>query len=59
MRGYRIKAVHSGQCVSVPGGSTRKGDPVLQLSCTADDTGQIFRFDPVRAPTAIPTVTGN
>ena len=57
--GYRIKPVHSGQCVSVPGGSTRERVPVLQLPCAADDTGQIFRFDPVRAPTAIPSITSN
>ncbi|WP_159043293.1 RICIN domain-containing protein [Streptomyces sp. NBRC 110028] len=59
VRGYRIKPVHTGQCVSLPGGSTRKGDPVVQLPCTAGDTGQIFRFDPVRAPTAIPSITSN
>ncbi|MGR3934306.1 RICIN domain-containing protein [Streptomyces sp. BRA346] len=59
VRGYRIKPVHSGQCVSVPGGSTRERIPVLQLPCADGDTGQIFRFDPVRAPTAIPSITSN
>jgi transcriptional regulator with XRE-family HTH domain len=59
VRGYRIRPVHTGDCVALPGGSTRAGSPVLQLPCRTGDTGQIFRFDPVRAPTAIPTITSN
>ncbi|MET8013671.1 hypothetical protein ABZU86_25540 [Streptomyces sp. NPDC005271] len=59
VRGYRIRPLHTGDCVSLPGGSKRAGSPVLQLPCRTGDTGQIFRFDPVRAPTAIPTITSN
>ncbi|MET7905620.1 hypothetical protein ABZS86_30840 [Streptomyces sp. NPDC005355] len=59
VRGFRIRPMHTGDCVSLPGGSKRAGSPVLQLPCDRGDTGQIFSFDPVRAPTAVPTISSN
>lgn len=53
--GYRVMPLHTGACLSVPGGSKQQWAPVLQLPCAADDAGQVFHFDPVASPRALPT----
>jgi helix-turn-helix protein/ricin-type beta-trefoil lectin protein len=58
-QGYRIVLAHTGACVSIPGRSTREWTPVLQLPCAASDPGQIFRFDPMPSPSAVPTISSN
>ncbi|GHH95676.1 RICIN domain-containing protein [Streptomyces capillispiralis] len=58
-RGYRIRPVHTDACVSVPGGSVTQWTPIVQSPCVSGDTGQVFRFDPVPTPSAVPDVTGN
>ncbi|MFE5795170.1 RICIN domain-containing protein [Streptomyces sp. NPDC056503] len=56
---YRILPVHTGACVSVPGGNRAPGVAVVQLPCTPSPSGQLFAFDPVPAPTAIPDIRSN
>ncbi|MEV2192676.1 helix-turn-helix domain-containing protein [Streptomyces phaeochromogenes] len=56
-RGYRIMPLHTGSCVSVPGGSKKSWAPVLQLPCGKDESGQTFRFDPVPSPSAVPSIS--
>ncbi|WTP59754.1 RICIN domain-containing protein [Streptomyces phaeochromogenes] len=56
-RGYRIMPLHTGSCVSVPGGSKKSWAPVLQLPCSKDESGQTFRFDPVPSPSAVPSIS--
>ncbi|MEU3876014.1 MULTISPECIES: helix-turn-helix domain-containing protein [Streptomyces] len=57
--GYRVMPLHTGACVSVPGGSKQQWTPVLQLPCAAGDAGQVFHFDPVASPHPIPTISRN
>ncbi|MEU1378408.1 helix-turn-helix domain-containing protein [Streptomyces triculaminicus] len=57
--GYRVMPLHTGACLSVPGGSKQQWAPVLQLPCAATDAGQVFHFDPVASPRPIPTVSSN
>ncbi|MEU9782879.1 helix-turn-helix domain-containing protein [Streptomyces phaeochromogenes] len=56
-RGYRIMPLHTGSCVSVPGGSRKSWAPVLQLPCGQGESGQTFRFDPVPSPSAVPSIS--
>ncbi|MFG2349332.1 helix-turn-helix domain-containing protein [Streptomyces phaeochromogenes] len=56
-RGYRIMPLHTGSCVSVPGGSKKSWTPVLQLPCGQGESGQTFRFDPVPSPSAVPSIS--
>ncbi|MEU9851736.1 RICIN domain-containing protein [Streptomyces sp. NPDC047974] len=56
---YRILPVHTGACVTVPGGNRTPGAAVIQLPCTQRQSGQLFAFDPVPAPTAIPDIRSN
>ncbi|MFG3001778.1 RICIN domain-containing protein [Streptomyces sp. NPDC048340] len=58
-RTFRIVPVHTGACVSVPGGNSTPGTSVVQLPCTGTQSGQLFAFDPVPAPTAIPDIRSN
>ncbi|GHH78731.1 hypothetical protein GCM10018793_29980 [Streptomyces sulfonofaciens] len=58
VEGYRIRLLHTGACVTVPGATERKGVQVLQMPCTGGDAGQVFRFDPVPAPTHVPPPPG-
>ncbi|MEV4743926.1 XRE family transcriptional regulator [Streptomyces sp. NPDC049555] len=55
--GYRVMPLHTGACLSVPGGSKQQWAPVLQLPCAAGDAGQVFHFDPVASPHPIPTIS--
>ncbi|PSJ30691.1 hypothetical protein B7P34_01465 [Streptosporangium nondiastaticum] len=57
--GYRVMPLHTRACVSVPGSSAQQWAPVLQLPCAAGDAGQVFHFDPVASPRAIPTMSSN
>ncbi|NBM20319.1 hypothetical protein GUY61_33195 [Streptomyces sp. GC420] len=47
--GYRLRPLHSGLCLSVPGGTKEAWAPVRQLDCGKGEgaRGQVFRFDPV------------
>ncbi|MER5934977.1 XRE family transcriptional regulator [Streptomyces sp. NPDC002054] len=56
---YRITPVHTGACVTIPGGIGTPGAPVVQLPCSTAETGQVFTFDSVPAPTGIPDITTN
>ncbi|MGW6537912.1 RICIN domain-containing protein [Streptomyces sp. NPDC055051] len=56
---YRILPVHTGACVTVPGGNRTPGAAVIQLPCSQAESGQLFAFDPVPAPTAIPDIRSN
>ncbi|MEU7103714.1 RICIN domain-containing protein [Streptomyces sp. NPDC046215] len=58
-RGYRIVPVHTDACVSVPGGARTEWTAVLQLPCASGEPGQVFHFDPVASPAAMPTITSN
>ncbi|MFD4373802.1 RICIN domain-containing protein [Streptomyces sp. NPDC058486] len=58
-RTYRILPVHTAACVSIPGGNRTPGAAVVQLPCTQTQSGQLFTFDPVPAPTAIPDIRSN
>ncbi|MGW0390987.1 RICIN domain-containing protein [Streptomyces sp. NPDC003042] len=61
--GFRIRPVHTGACVTVPGGTRTPGARVLQLACAAGTpvpgSGQTFALDAVPAPTPIPDITTN
>lgn len=56
---YRILPVHTGACVTVPGGNRTPGAAAIQLPCTQAQSGQLFAFDPVPAPTAVPDIRSN
>ncbi|WP_030758168.1 RICIN domain-containing protein [Streptomyces griseus] len=58
-RTYRILPVHTGACVSVPGGNRAPGAAAVQLPCAPERSGQLFAFDPVPAPTAVPDIRSN
>ncbi|MEV6394630.1 RICIN domain-containing protein [Streptomyces sp. NPDC051907] len=58
-RMYRIRPVHTGACVTIPGSIATTGAPVVQLPCSEAETGQVFAFDPIPAPTGIPDITTN
>ncbi|MBI0295215.1 XRE family transcriptional regulator [Streptomyces sp. PRKS01-29] len=45
--GFRLRPAHTGQCLALPGGTTRRWAHVVQLPCRSDAPGQVFRFDPV------------
>ncbi|GAA1092139.1 RICIN domain-containing protein [Streptomyces javensis] len=45
--GFRLRPAHTGQCLTLPGGTTRHWAHVVQLPCRSDAPGQVFRFDPV------------
>nr|WP_277349209.1 MULTISPECIES: RICIN domain-containing protein [unclassified Streptomyces] len=56
---YRILPVHTGACVTIAGGNRTPGVAVVQLPCARTQSGQLFAFDPVPAPTAIPDIRSN
>ncbi|WP_432014543.1 RICIN domain-containing protein [Streptomyces cucumeris] len=45
--GYRLRPVHTGYCLTVPGGTAEPWAHVVQLPCREGESGQVFRFDPV------------
>ncbi|GAA1704555.1 XRE family transcriptional regulator [Streptomyces yatensis] len=45
--GFRLRPVHTGQCLGLPDGTTRRWAHVVQLPCRSGVPGQVFRFDPV------------
>ncbi|WP_149184062.1 helix-turn-helix domain-containing protein [Streptomyces sp. TRM49041] len=45
VRGHRIRAAHSGLCVTVPEASREAWTAVVQKPCAADGAGQLFSFD--------------
>ncbi|MFF6846245.1 helix-turn-helix domain-containing protein [Streptomyces antimycoticus] len=47
--GFRLRPAHTGQCLGLPGGTTRRWAHVVQLPCRSGAPGQVFRFDPVGA----------
>ncbi|MFB7473607.1 RICIN domain-containing protein [Kitasatospora sp. NPDC056184] len=56
--GFRIVPQHSGSCLTVSGGAaTTARTPVVQLACDPAESGQVFRFDAVPAPTSVPDIT--
>ncbi|MFE6868124.1 RICIN domain-containing protein [Kitasatospora sp. NPDC057692] len=56
--GFRIVPQHSGSCLTVPGGAdTTARTPVVQLACDPAESGQVFRFEAVPAPTSVPDIT--
>ncbi|MFF7454515.1 RICIN domain-containing protein [Kitasatospora sp. NPDC008115] len=58
--GFRIVPQHSGACLTVSGGSaTTPRTPVVQLACDPAESGQVFRFDAVPSPSAVPDITTN
>ncbi|MEU6328441.1 XRE family transcriptional regulator [Streptomyces sp. NPDC047049] len=56
---YRLVPAHTGTCASVPRSSPTEWTPVVQLSCSSDDPGQLFLFDSRPPPTAVPSITSN
>lgn len=44
LSGYRIRAVHSGLCLGIPGNSTKDRAHVMQLVCDPAAPGQVFTF---------------
>lgn len=45
--GFRLRPAHTGQCLGLPDGTTRRWAHVVQLPCRSGAPGQVFRFDPV------------
>ncbi|GDY45596.1 hypothetical protein SANT12839_064780 [Streptomyces antimycoticus] len=46
-KGFRLRPAHTGQCLGLPDGTTRRWAHVVQLPCRSGAPGQVFRFDPV------------
>ncbi|MEV6125586.1 XRE family transcriptional regulator [Streptomyces violaceusniger] len=44
--GFRLRPAHTGQCLGLPDGTTRRWTHVVQLPCRSGAPGQVFRFDP-------------
>ncbi|WP_217623854.1 RICIN domain-containing protein [Streptomyces sp. TRM64462] len=44
-RGHRIRAAHSGLCLTVTDAATAPWAEVVQKPCAADGAGQLFSFD--------------
>ncbi|MBO3676625.1 XRE family transcriptional regulator [Streptomyces sp. NEAU-YJ-81] len=44
--GFRLRPAHTGQCLGLPDGTTRRWAHVVQLPCRSGAPGQVFRFDP-------------
>ncbi|MER5355440.1 XRE family transcriptional regulator [Kitasatospora sp. NPDC002551] len=58
--GFRIVPQHSGLCLTAPGGAAAtERAPVVQLACEPAGTGQVFHFDAVPSPRAVPDITTN
>ncbi|MFF3689047.1 helix-turn-helix domain-containing protein [Streptomyces sp. NPDC002187] len=45
VRGFRLRPLHTELCAGVPGGATRKGAEIRQLTCTEETKGQLFALE--------------